>query len=85
MAQTALARMDVNAEFHKSFDFRTVRTWAWNPLGPGAVKMARTGEDDPEAMRARAEPVIVDAVGSEDQKNPCLEVGRAGPCADEKT
>jgi hypothetical protein len=57
--------MDVNVEFDKSFEFRTARTWAWNAQGPGEVKMARTSDDGPEAMRARAEPVIMDAVGSE--------------------
>jgi len=60
--QPAFARVDVKVEFDKAFDFKSVRTWGWNPRGPGEVKMARTQQDDPEAMRARAEPVILDAV-----------------------
>jgi hypothetical protein len=59
-----MARVDVRVEFDKSFDFKSVHTWAWNPAAPGVVKMARTVEDDPEAMRARAEPIIIDAVTS---------------------
>jgi hypothetical protein len=60
-----LAGVDVRAEFDKKFDFKSVKTWAWNPEGPGQVRMARTQEDDPEAMRKRAEPIIVDAVTAE--------------------
>jgi hypothetical protein len=61
----ATARMDVKVEFDKSFDFRNVRTWGWSPSGFGDVKMARTATDDPAAMRERAEPIIIDAVGTE--------------------
>ena len=42
-----------------------VRTWAWNPQGPGDVKMARTQNDDPDAMKRKAEPWILDAVATE--------------------
>jgi hypothetical protein len=56
------ARVDVRVEFDKTFDFKSVKTWAWNPDGPGVVKMARTQNDDPEAVRKRAEPLIVEAV-----------------------
>ena len=59
------ARVDVKVEYDKTFDFKPVRTWAWNSSGPGEVKMARTKDDDPEAARKRAEPIIVDAVGHE--------------------
>ena len=62
--QPAFARVDVKVEFDKTFDFKAARTWGWNPRGPGDVKMARTQEDDPEAMRAQAEPIILDAVTS---------------------
>jgi hypothetical protein len=62
---TAQARVDVKTAFDKSFNFKAVRTWGWNPAGPGEVKMARTQDDDPEAMKKRAEPMIVDAVTAE--------------------
>ena len=57
--------VDVRVEHDKAFDFKAVRTWAWNPEGPGDVKMARTQEDDPEAMKRKAEPTILDAVATE--------------------
>ena len=53
----ALARVDVKIDFDKAFNFKAVRTWGWNPAGPGDVKMARTKDDDPDAMKRRAEPV----------------------------
>jgi hypothetical protein len=61
----AMAGVDVKIDFDKAFDFRAADTWAWHPDGAGEVKMARTQDDDPEAMRARAEPVIVEAVAAE--------------------
>jgi len=59
------ARIDVKVEFDKKFDFKAARTWAWDPEKRGDVKMARTKYDDPDAMRGRAEPIIVDAVTAE--------------------
>jgi hypothetical protein len=61
----AFARVKVNVEFDKAFDFKAVRTWGWNPAGPGEVKMARTKNDDPDAMKAKAEPWVVSAVVAE--------------------
>ena len=55
----------MKVDFDKTFDFKKVKTWGWHPHGPGDVKMARTQQDDPEAMRKRAEPIIVDAVTTE--------------------
>jgi Domain of unknown function (DUF4136) len=62
---TAQARVDVKVEFDKAFNFKAVRTWGWNPAGPGEIKMARSQEDDPDAMKKKAEPPIVDAVATE--------------------
>jgi hypothetical protein len=60
-----LAAVKVRTEFNKAFDFSKSRTWAWNDLGAGEVKMARTAEDDPEVVRKRAEPVIRQSVEAE--------------------
>lgn len=60
-----VAGVDVRVDFEKTFDFKSARTWAWNPEGAGQVKMARTREDDPEAMKTFAEPIILDAVKTE--------------------
>lgn len=57
-----LASISVKVESDKDFDFTRVRTWGWSAAGPGDVIMARTPDDDPEAMKRRADPVIVDAV-----------------------
>ena len=64
-AHTALARVDVQVEFDKTFNFKNVRTWGWSPEGPGSVKMARTKYDNPEAMQKKAEPIIVNGVTTE--------------------
>src|SRR5262245_27718782 len=61
----AMAKVNVKIDSDKMFDFKSVRTWGWNPSGPGEVKMARTPDDDPEATRKRVEPIIVDAVNTE--------------------
>ena len=42
-----------------------VGTCAWHPDGSARVKTARTQDDDSEAMRKMAEPVIVDAAMTE--------------------
>ena len=63
-AHTAVARVDVTVEFDKSFDFKSVRTWGWDATGPGDVKMARTKYDNPESMKARAEPPILEEVAT---------------------
>jgi len=63
--EVTLEGVDVRVEHSKTFDFRPVRTWAWNPEGPGHVRMARTQADDPEAVRQKVEPWILDAVDTE--------------------
>jgi hypothetical protein len=62
------AGVKVRAEFDKTFGFRGMRTWTWHPTGPGDVKMAVTPDDKPEAVKARFEPVILDAVQKELEK-----------------
>jgi hypothetical protein len=42
-----------------------VKTWAWRAGEKGDIMMNRTMKDDPDAMRKRAEPIIVDAVSIE--------------------
>jgi Domain of unknown function (DUF4136) len=67
LADSALARIDVKIDFDKAFNFTAVRTWRFDPAGNGEVKMARTQKDDPDAVKAVAEPIIVDAVTTEMQ------------------
>ena len=67
LAESALARVDVKIDFDKAFNFTAVRSWRFDPAGSGEVKMARTQKDDPDAVKAVAEPIIVDAVTKEMQ------------------
>jgi len=67
LADSALARIDVKIDFDKEFNFGVVRTWRFDPAGNGEVKMARTQKDDPDAVKAVADPIIVDAVTKEMQ------------------
>ena len=60
-----LEGVDVNIEHDKAFDFKSARTWAWSPKGAGDVIIARTKDDDPAAMKRKAEPLILDAVAGE--------------------
>jgi hypothetical protein len=58
----AAPKIKVNAEPDPNFDFATVRSWAWDQ-DPGDVKMALTATDDPAAVKARVNPLIVKYVG----------------------
>ena len=61
----SLEGVDVNIEYGKTFDFATVKTWEWSPKGAGDVIIARTKDDDPAAVKRKAEPLILDAVAGE--------------------
>ena len=65
LAEPALARVDVKIDFDKSFNFKAVRTWRFDPAGNGEVKMARTQKDDPDAVKTVVEPIIIDGVNTE--------------------
>jgi len=53
----AAPKIKVQAEPDPTFDFSTLRTWAWDP-DAGDVMMARTPKDDPAALEARVDPLI---------------------------
>ena len=57
-----LEGVDVTIEHDKTFDFPAARTWAWNSHGAGDVIIARTKDDDPAAVKRKAEPLIREAV-----------------------
>jgi hypothetical protein len=56
------AKIKVGTSYDKTFDFSRVHTYRWHPAGAGEVKLLELSDDDPSAMRARLEPVIVGAV-----------------------
>jgi hypothetical protein len=53
----AAPKIKVRAEPDPTFDFATVRTWAWD-VDAGDVIMARTQADDPAALKSRVDPLI---------------------------
>ena len=59
------AKTDISVKFDKTFDFASVRTWAWHPDGAGDVRMAITADDDPEQIAQRVDPIIVPAIERE--------------------
>ena len=61
----AAAKLKARADFDRSFDFKSLQTWAWDAAGPGEVKLARASDDDPEVVRRRVEPTLVAAVEKE--------------------
>lgn len=68
----------VRVQIDKAFDFRGLRTWAWHPTGAGDVRMALTPDDNPEAVGARFEPVIKDAVEQELTKRQLMQAPADG-------
>jgi hypothetical protein len=58
------AAVNVRADFDKTFDFAKARTWGWS-VGVGDVIAGRFPGDDPEGVRKRAEPVIMDEVNAQ--------------------
>jgi hypothetical protein len=56
----ALEAVDTQVDYDKAFDFKPVKTWAWDRAEPGSVKMARTQYDNPEAMQKKVDPWIRD-------------------------
>jgi len=59
--QPGAAAIKVRADFDKTFDFTAAKTWGWS-VGVGDVVAGRTQYDDPNEIRKRAEPIIVDEV-----------------------
>jgi len=60
----SLEGVDVHVEHDKTVDFQPLKTWAWNTQA-GDVKMGRTQQDNPEAMRKRVEPLVMETVATE--------------------
>lgn len=73
-AQSVLEAVDVRTAYEKMFDFKTLKTWGWNPAGNGHVKMARTKDDDSDAMQKRVDPLIRKAMTEEMAKRGLKEV-----------
>ena len=59
------AGQDIHVSQDKMFVFAGLGTWNWHPGGAGEVKMALTPDDDPESVRKRFEPLIMQSVSQE--------------------
>jgi len=55
----------IKTQRDEKFDFTTLKSWAWTPGAPGAVKVWITAESKSEPVQRQYEPVIMKAV--EDQ------------------
>lgn len=65
VAVTEGAKIKTEAQADPAFDFRPVKTWAWDPAGGGDVLLARAADDDPAVVKRRVDPVITRAVEQE--------------------
>jgi ABC-type glycerol-3-phosphate transport system substrate-binding protein len=61
-ATTIVAGVKVQSQSDQKFAFATLKTWAWNPSGPGDVKVWVTAESDPAPVKRQVEPIIMQAV-----------------------
>jgi hypothetical protein len=59
------AKTDIKVQYDKAFSFEGLKTWAWHPDGAGEVRLAVSSSDDPKAVAARVDPIIVPAVERE--------------------
>jgi hypothetical protein len=64
-ATVVMAKTKIQVQKDQKFDFSTLKTWAWNPSGPGDVKVWLTAESKSEPVKKTYEPVIVKAVEDE--------------------
>ena len=62
---SAVAGVKVQSQRDPKFDFSKLRTWSWNPSGPGDVKVWVTAESKSEPVKRKYEPVIMQAVEDE--------------------
>ena len=61
--QPGVARVKVRADFDKTFDFKSVKTWAWSAR-MGDVMAVRTQNEDADAIRLRADPILKSEVAA---------------------
>ena len=65
LTEPLLRAVDTKVLYDKKFDFKSIRSWTWSPSGPGEIKMLVSAQDDPDAVKKRFEPVIMDAVNTQ--------------------
>jgi hypothetical protein len=65
LAATTLAKTKIQTQKSETFDFSRLKTWAWNPNGPGDVKIWLTAESKSEPVKRQYEPSIMEAIERE--------------------
>jgi hypothetical protein len=65
LSVVSLEAVKTRVERDPKFDFKTLKTWVWNPTGPGQVKVWVTADSKSEPVQRQYEPVIMEAVESE--------------------
>ena len=66
---TQAATTDLTVDFDMKFAFAGLKTWRWHPDGSGDVKLAVSRDDDPKAVAATVDPIIVPAIERELKTN----------------
>jgi len=62
LAVVVAARVKVQRQYDKQFKFAGLHTYAWHPTGKGDVKLLQASGENPAALRAQLEPMVVRAV-----------------------
>jgi hypothetical protein len=64
-ATVVMAGPKIQIQSKPNFDFAGLKTWAWNPGGPGDVKIWVTKDSKSEPVKRQYEPVLMKAVEDE--------------------
>ena len=64
-ATVVMEAAKVKAQSDPKFDFSRLKTWSWNPSGPGDVKVWVSADSKSEPVKRQYEPVIMQAVEDE--------------------
>jgi hypothetical protein len=64
-ATVVMAKPKIQIQSKPNFDFAGLKTWAWNPGGPGDVKVWVTKDSKSEPVKRQYEPVLMKAVDDE--------------------
>jgi Domain of unknown function (DUF4136) len=64
-ATVVMAGTKIKVQSNPKFDYAGLKTWAWNPGGPGDVKVWVTADSKAEPVKKQYEPILMQAVEDE--------------------
>jgi hypothetical protein len=64
-ATVVMAKTKIQVQSNPTFDYAGLKTWAWNPGGPGDVKVWVTANSKAEPVKKQYEPILMKAVEDE--------------------